>query len=194
MYQGNTARKKEATAMTENNEKKTYTVEDIYNLPDGQRAELIDGEMFMMATPTRIHQELVGELYWQISNYIRTHNGSCKPYVSPFAVFLNKDDKTYVEPDVSVICDSSKLIDKGCFGAPDWVIEIVSPSSRRMDYAIKLFRYRTAGVREYWLIDEPNNRITVYNFEHNDMAEYTFADCVKSGIYEDFEIDFSKVL
>ena len=91
-----------------------------------------------MAPPNRVHQELVGELYRVISNYIHSKNGSCKPYIAPFAVFLNADDKNYVEPDISVICDADKLTEYVCNGAPDWIIEIVSPSSQRMDYQIKL--------------------------------------------------------
>ena len=173
---------------------KQYTIEDIYQLPDGQRAELINGQMYLMAPPNRVHQELVGELYRVISNYIHSKNGSCKPYIAPFAVFLNADDKNYVEPDISVICDKNKLDDRGCNGAPDWMIEIVSPGSQQMDYMIKLFKYRTAGVREYWIVDKMKNRITVYNFEKDDMKEYTFTDSVKAGIYADLEIDFSKIL
>lgn len=171
-----------------------YTIEDIYHLPEGQRAELINGQMYLMAPPNRFHQELVGELYRVISNYIYAKNGSCKPYIAPFAVFLNADDKNYVEPDISVICDKNKLDDRGCNGAPDWIVEIVSPGSQRMDYMIKLFKYRTAGVREYWIVDKMKNRITVYNFEKDDMKEYTFTDSVKAGIYTDLEIDFSKIL
>lgn len=108
-------------------------------------------------------------------------------------MFLNADESTYVEPDISVICDQSKLNDKDCFGAPDWIIEIVSPGSQRMDYMVKLFKYKTAGVREYWIVDNAKNRIIVYNFEQDDMNEYTFSDSVKAGIYEGFEIDFSKI-
>ena len=170
-----------------------YTIEDIYNLPDGQRAELIDGELYMMATPSRIHQRLVMELSFRIRDYIGSKNGDCEVYPSPFAVFLNADDKIYLEPDISVICDKNKLTDEGCHGAPDWIIEIVSPSSRRMDYYIKLFKYRTAGVREYWIVDPGKQRITVYNFEHDTVEEYTFTNKVKAGIYEDFEIDFANV-
>lgn len=173
---------------------KQYTIADIYQLPDGQRAELINGQMYLMAPPNRVHQELVGELYRVISNYIYSKNGSCKPYIAPFAVFLNSDDKNYVEPDISVICDKNKLDDRGCNGAPDWIVEIVSPGSQRMDYMIKLFKYRTAGVREYWIVDKAKNRITIYNFEKDDMKEYTFTDSVKAGIYTDLEIDFSKIL
>ncbi|MDE7311593.1 MAG: Uma2 family endonuclease [Eubacterium sp.] len=170
-----------------------YTMDDIYNLPDGQRAELIDGELYMMATPGRIHQRLVMVLSNSIFNYIQSKNGDCEVYPAPFAVFLNADDKVYLEPDISVICDKNKLTDEGCKGAPDWIIEIVSPSSRSMDYNKKLFRYRTAGIREYWIVDPMKQQITVYNFEHDTFEEYTFLDKVKSGIYEELKIDFSEI-
>lgn len=170
-----------------------YTTEDIYALPEGTRAELIDGRIYYMAPPTRRHQQIVGIIYRKIADYIDSHGGSCQPYIAPFAVFLNEDDKNYVEPDISVICDPGKLDDKGCNGAPDWIVEIVSPGSRRMDYFTKLFKYRTAGVREYWLVDPEKNRITVYNFETEDTNEYSFSDSVKSGIYPDFSIDFNQI-
>lgn len=170
-----------------------YTIDDIYNLPDGQRAELIDGELYMMAAPDRIHQRLVMMLSNSIFNYIQGKNGNCEVYPSPFAVFLNADNEIYLEPDISVICDKDKLTDEGCKGAPDWIIEIVSPASRQMDYNKKLFKYRTAGVREYWIVDPEKNRIMVYDFEHDTVAEYTFCDKVKTGIYADFEIDFARI-
>lgn len=175
------------------NQKKEYTIEDIYALPDGVRAELIDGQIYYMAPPNRRHQEITGELFAIIRNYIKSKDGSCKPYIAPFAVFLNKDDTKYVEPDISVICDPNKLNDKGCVGAPDWVIEIVSPGSRRMDYSIKLFKYRSSGVREYWIVDPDKNRIMVHDLEHEDLNEYTFSDSVKAGIYEDLSIDFGQL-
>ena len=170
-----------------------YTIDDIYNLPDGQRAELIDGELYMMASPNRIHQKMVHFLDWTIGNYIHGKNGDCEVYPAPFAVFLNADDSIYLEPDLSVICDRNKLTEEGCKGAPDWVIEIVSPASRSMDYNKKLFKYRTAGVREYWIVDPMKQGIMVYNFEHETFEEYTFSDKVKAGIYEDFEIDFAGI-
>ena len=142
----------------------TYTLEDIYALPEGERAELIDGQIYYMAPPSRKHQRIVGAIYRKISDYIDTHNGTCEVDIAPFAVFLNADDKNYVEPDISVICNPEKLDDKGCNGAPDWIIEIVSPGSRRMDYFTKVFKYRTVGVREYWIVDPDKNRITVWNF------------------------------
>jgi len=110
---------------------------------------------------------------------------------APFAVYLNKDDYNYLEPDISVICDPSKLDEKGCHGAPDWIIEIVSPGSRSMDYYKKLFKYSSAGVREYWIVDSEKNRITVYNFEQDDMQEYSFGEDVPVGIYEGFSIRIS---
>ena len=170
-----------------------YTTKDIYNLPDGQRAELIDGQIYYMAPPSRRHQRIVGKLFTCISQYLEAKSGSCEPYIAPFAVFLNEDDKTYVEPDISVICDSDKLTDQGCKGAPDWIIEIVSPASRRMDYSIKLFKYRSAGVREYWIVDPIKDRITVWDLRNDNNDEFSFSDTVKAGIYPDLYIDFSTI-
>lgn len=171
-------------------QERLYTTDDIYALPDGERAELIDGHIYYMAPPSRRHQLIAGELFTIINTYIKSKGGSCEPYIAPFAVFLNGDDKNYVEPDISVICDKSKLTDKGCTGAPDWIIEVVSPGSRRMDYYTKLFKYRTSGVREYWIVDPEKNRVTVYDLEHEDVNEYTFEDTVKVCIYSDLSINF----
>ena len=171
----------------------TYTIDDIYALPDGERAELINGQIYYMAPPSRKHQDLSMELSGTIREYIRSHKGSCKVYAAPFAVYLDDTTGTYVEPDISVICDPDKLDDQGCNGAPDWIIEIVSPASKRMDYYTKLFKYRTAGVREYWIIDAVKNQIFVYNFEKGDAEQYALQDSVKAGIYENLVIDFSKL-
>lgn len=172
---------------------KFYTIDDIYDLSDGERAELIDGQIYYMAPPSRKHQDIAGELFATIREYIRSNHGSCKPYIAPFAVFLNEDDKNYVEPDISVICDSNKLNDNGCVGAPDWIIEIVSPGSRQMDYFIKLFKYRTAGVREYWIVDPDKNTITVWNFQARDTTTYSFTDSIPVGLYPGFSINLSKL-
>ena len=110
----------------------THTSKQYWNLPEGQRAELIDGHLYAMAPPGRIHQKLEGELYYIIKDYIKSNNGSCDIYPAPFAVNLDAEDKNWVEPDISVICDPDKLTDRGCEGAPDWIIEIISPSSRRI--------------------------------------------------------------
>lgn len=170
-----------------------YTTEFIEALPDGERAELINGDIYFMAPPRVRHQRMVSILHAKIFNYIESRKGSCEVFPAPFAVYLNNDAYTYVEPDISVICDKNKLDDKGCNGAPDWVIEIVSQSSKKMDYVIKLFKYKTSGVREYWIVDPEKDRITVYYFEDNFMEEYSFKDKVKVNIYDDFEIDFSQI-
>ena len=174
--------------------KQEYTVQDILDLPEGERAELIDGEIFFMASPTTTHQEIIGWIYTEIRRYISERNGKCRVFISPFAVFLKNDDKNYVEPDVCVICDRDKLDDQGCHGAPDWVIEIVSSSSRRMDCYRKLSAYQEAGVREYWIVDSMKKTIVVYDLEREEMpVVHPFGDLVKVGIYEDFAIDFSQM-
>ena len=146
-----------------------YTTDDIYALPDGERAELIDGQIYMMGTPSRIHQKLVGQLSRIIGNYI--------------------------EPDISVICDKSKLSDRGCEGAPDFIIEIVSPSSRRMDYYKKCTLYAESGVREYWIVDPEKQRTMIYRYE-DDAAPMIvpFEQDLAVGIYNDFMINVSKLL
>ena len=93
-----------------------------------------------------------------------------------------------MEPDISVICDGSKLNDKGCAGAPDWIIEIVSPGSKHMDYFTKLFKYRTAGVKEYWIVDPEKESVMVYRFEEETMEQYSFGDDVPVGICEGFSV------
>ena len=169
----------------------SYTIEDIYNLQQGERAELIDGQIYFMAPPNTRHQRFVHFLDRIIGNYIQDKNGQCEVFPAPFAVFLNKNAKNYVEPDLSIICYKEKITDKGCNGAPDWIIEVVSPASRQMDYYKKLFKYRAAGVREYWVIDPDKQIVTVYNFESDHMEEYSLMDSIKVGIYEDLIIDFS---
>lgn len=164
-----------------------YTIEDIYELPDGQRAELMDGKIYYMAPPSWRHQKISRKLHQKIANYIDHNDGECEALAAPFAVFLN-DDTDYVEPDISVICDLSKLDNKGCHGAPDWIIEIVSPSTKPRDYLTKLFQYRTAGVREYWIVDPMKQMITVYAFESDTVEQYNFGEDVPVGIYEGFAI------
>ena len=164
-------------------QEKLYTIDDIYALPDGERAELIDGELYMMTPPGTTHQRIVSFLNRTIGNYIQEQKGDCEIFPAPFAVFLNNDEYTYVEPDISVVCDKSKLDEKGCNGAPDWVIEIVSPSSKRMDYFIKLSKYQNAGVREYWIIDPDKNNVFVYDFENEDLNAYGFEEEIPVNIY-----------
>ena len=154
--------------------KGSYTTADIEALPEGERAELIDGEMFMMVTPTLTHQEILVELSTQIYLYIKRNKGKCKMIPSAFAVYIKDDIHNYVEPDITVVCDRDKLDEKGCHGAPDWVIEIVSP--------------------EYWIVDAKQRIITVYDFEHQkEPVQYTFSEKVKAGIYEDLFLDMREL-
>ena len=165
-----------------------HTIEDIYTLPDGIRAELIEGRIYYMAPPNTRHQKIVSDLHYQIKDFIRKNKGDCEVFPAPFAVFLNRDDTNYVEPDLTIICDENKITDKGCNGAPDWVIEIVSPSSRAMDYFTKLFKYRASGVREYWIVDPIKEMVMAYRFEKETMEQYSFGEDVPAGIYEGFSI------
>lgn len=175
-------------------EQRIYTIEDIYALPETERAELIDGQIYYMAPPTRTHQRMVLSLSRKIADYIDEANGPCEVNVSPFAVYLNADNKRYLEPDVFVVCDKNKLDDKGCHGAPDWVIEVVSPGSRELDYYTKLALYKEAGVRLYWLADIERQTVVVYDLEHEAIpALYHFTDKVPVEIYPEFEIDFRGV-
>lgn len=172
-----------------------HTIDDIYNLPEGTRAELIDGQVHMMAPPSTVHQRILHFLDRTIGNHIADNHGTCEIFPAPFAVFLNDDDKTYVEPDISIICDKNKINDKGCSGAPDWIIEIVSPNSKRMDYYTKLALYRTAGVREYWIVDPQRKTILVYDMEHDDgPVLHSFTDKIKVNIYHNLYIDFKDIM
>ena len=174
---------------------KTYTEKDYYSLPEDIRAELIGGQLYYMSAPSRIHQEILNSINNTIYNYIRSRNGNCKVYPAPFAVKLfADDDKTVVEPDISVICDPDKLTDRGCTGAPDWIVEITSPSTASHDHIRKLHLYADAGVREYWIIDPEKKSIYVYHLEETkfETTAYTFKDRIKANIYDDLWIDFKE--
>ncbi len=168
-------------------EEKIYTIDDIEALPEGERAELINGKIYYMSTPSTEHQRIVHFFDKTIGNYVDSNNGQCEVFPAPFAVYLNKDNTNYVEPDISVICDPSKIDNKGCHGAPDWVIEIVSPSSATMDCFIKLLKYSDVGVREYWVVDPKERKVVVYKGK-DDIKDYTFDDDIPVGIYDGFSI------
>ena len=176
-------------------QERTYTSEDYWNLPEGQRAELIDGKLYAMAPPNRIHQRLVHQLDKLIGNYIDSNHGTCEVYPAPFAVNLTANDKAWVEPDISIICDKDKLSDRGCEGAPDWIIEILSPGSIRTDCAIKLFKYRTAGVREYWIVNPIEKIVQTYIFDGEEDANiYPFDNEIPVYIFDGLTIKISDLL
>ena len=178
--------------------KEQYTSKDYWALPEGSRAELIDGQLYNMAPPNRIHQEIVSGLLYALRKHIESKMGNCKVYPAPFAVNLDADNKNWVEPDISVICDPDKLTDRGCSGAPDFIVEVVSPSSRRMDYLNKTGLYLNSGVREYWIIDPLKKYTTVY-LNEQDPAEFApiifpFESNIKVGIFSDLSINISQLL
>lgn len=171
---------------------KLYTEEDYYSLPENVRAELINGQFYYMAAPGRIHQKILNYLNTQINIYIRSKNGPCEVYPAPFAVKLFNNRENIVEPDISVICDRSKLTEQGCSGAPDWIIEIISPSTSSHDYVRKLNLYMEAKVREYWIVDPYSEKVLVYHLDQENFGckMYSFQDSIKANIYDDLWIEF----
>ena len=176
-----------------------YTIEDYYALPEDKRYELIDGVLYEMTVPTTVHQIIALQMCHQIESFIDEHGGDCMSYIAPVDVQLDCDDKTMVEPDVIILCDRSKDINRCIYGAPDFVAEVLSKSTRRKDISVKTYKYANAGVREYWMIDPKDMKVIVYTFAQNDDAEDTvsifgFQDKIPVGIYNgELKIDFAKI-
>jgi len=174
---------------------RSYSRQDIEALSEGTHAELINGKLYLLAAPIRIHQFLVGELLFAFKSHIRQNKGNCHVYSSPFAVRLFADDSTYVEPDLAIICSKDKLTEKGCNGAPDITIEVVSPGNASHDYVTKLAKYQQAGVREYWIINPETQKTLVMNFENpHHTGEYNFEESITSGVLEGLEICVKELL
>ena len=173
----------------------SYTVDDYRALPDEQRVELIDGYFFDMYSPTFGHQSIGGEIYRQIANYIMERGGSCRPFIAPVDVQLDCDNRTMVQPDVGIVCDPDKIKRFGIYGAPDFLVEVISPSTKKRDFTLKLSKYMEAGVREYWILDFTQKRILVYYFESDVYPViYGFDQPVPVNIYNgDLKIDFSNI-
>ena len=174
----------------------TYTEDDYYSLPENVRAELINGQIYYMSAPSRMHQEILGFIFKKIAYYIDGKRGDCKVYPAPFAVKLfSEDDRNVVEPDISVICDPNKLTDRGCTGAPDWIVEIISPTTSSHDYIRKLNLYANAGAREYWIVNPIDLSVWVYFLEQDKFkaTAYTFQDKIKVNIYNDLWIDLAEL-
>lgn len=173
----------------------SYTLDDYLALPEERRVELIDGVFYDMTAPTTVHQAIGGFIYKVLLDFVLEHEGECMPFMSPVDVQLDKDDKTIVQPDVLMVCDRSKFQNGRVFGAPDFVVEVLSPSTSKKDSRLKLYKYGEAGVREYWIIDPKRKSIVVYDFEHSDIPSiYSFEDKVPVQIWDNrCEVDFAEI-
>lgn len=183
-------------------EKPRYTFADVLTWDESERAEIIDGEVVMMAPPpSSTHQEISMELSSQLHTYLK--GKKCKVYAAPFAVRLfemdgdNPEDiDTMVEPDISIVCDPGKIDKHGCKGAPDMVVEILSPSTQRHDRFIKFSLYQRAGIREYWLVDPDSKTVQSFILEdgHYSVKEFgTAGDKMTVNVLEDCIIDLSEL-
>ena len=174
------------------------TLEDYMMLPEGTRIEMIDGRFYNMAAATVVHQRIALMIGNVFENFINENNGPCMVSLAATDVRLDCDDKTVVQPDVLIVCDRDKIKKQMIEGAPDLVVEVLSPSNSYMDLVIKLKKYQKAGVREYWIVLPEEKGILVYYFEKTgnmtDFNNYTFDDKVPVGIWEGrCEIDFKKI-
>ena len=172
-----------------------YTVEDYYQLPEDQWVELIDGVFYDMTAPMTYHQLIGGFIHSKLLSHALANKGPCLPMIAPVDVQLDCDNKTMVQPVVLILCDRDKLIDRCIYGAPDFIIEVISKSTGRKDCTIKLNKYMNAGVREYWMIDPIRLNILVYNFEEDTFPIiYSFNDVVPVSIWNGAcSIDFKEV-
>lgn len=180
-------------------QEKRYCLSDILSWEED--VELIDGIPVMIAPPLRIHQKVLSEINRQLANYL--HDKKCEVYPAPFAVRLFERDgdspydaDTMVEPDISVICDPEKLDDIGCKGAPDFIIEILSPTNRRHDLFTKFNLYQRAGVREYWIVDPGSKEVQIFLLEdgrYSAKGYGTAEETIKVNVLEDCSLDLSKI-
>lgn len=173
-----------------------YTIRDYYALPEERRVELIDGCFYDMSAPTFLHQKIAGEIHRQIANFIMDKGGSCQPLLSPVDIQLDCDERTMLQPDVAILCHDDKVRRWGVYGAPDFVLEVISPSTRKKDYTKKLAKYEAAGVREYWILDPYQKRLLVYFFEEENYPFICGLDKpVPVNIYNgELEIQFKNIL
>lgn len=181
--------------------KESYTFADCLTWPENERIELIDGEAVMMSLPSTVHQKISGELFRQLANFLEGKN--CEVFSAPFGVRLFEKDgdspenvDTMVEPDISVICDRDKLDRHGCKGAPDLIVEILSPSTQRRDRLIKLELYQRAGVREYWLVSPEEQTVQVLLFTNGLLLPrelYKKGDVAKVNVLEGCFLELEKV-
>lgn len=177
-----------------------YSYADYLTWDENERWEILDGVPYMQAAPSRIHQEISLSLLMQFANYLQ--GKPCKVYHAPFCVRLDvekndNDVKNVVEPDITIVCDSSKLDERGCKGSPDMIVEILSPSSGKKDRVDKFNKYEKAGVKVYWVVEPDQKLVSVFLLQSNGRygrpEMYTDEDKIKVSIFADLEIDLKFV-
>lgn len=172
-----------------------FTLDDYYAMPEDTRVELIDGVLYEMLAPTTIHQDFGFQIAFRLQEHIKKNKGKCWVAVAPVDVQLDCDNRTMVEPDVIVVCNRDKIIRRCVYGAPDFIVEVLSPSTKKKDLTIKLNKYIEAGVKEYWLVDPEAKRVMVYRFEEDVVLNiYGFDSKVPVGIFDGkCEINFAEL-
>lgn len=170
------------------------TLEEYEALPEDKRVEVFDGVVYDMASPSQVHQTILLKISAFIDSYITKKGGPCVILPAPFDVKLSDKPLTIVQPDIIVVCDRDKLDGNRCNGAPDFIIEIVSPGNQSDDYIRKLYYYKNYGVREYWIVDSKRRTVTVNYFEGNIVSvQYPFDSIIKVNIYDDLLINFAEI-
>ncbi len=182
-------------------EERKYSFADYLTWPENERWEIIDGVPYMQAAPSPIHQEVLNNINVQFHNYLV--GKPCKVYPAPFCVRItngsenNEDIKKVFEPDISIVCNKSKIDEKGCLGAPDLIVEVMSPSSVKMDRVEKFNSYEKAGVKEYWIVEPQGKIVSVFVLQSNSRYGrpeiYTEDQKITVSIFPDLTVDLSMV-
>ena len=161
------------------------TVSELHKLGEGRECQLINGDLIVAEMAGVSHQRMVRKLGRLISEFIESGHGSCEVFDVGVNVYLDEDEYTLVIPDIAVVCDPDRICEKGVMGAPDWVIEVVSMSTKQTDYHKKLHKYMDAGVREYWIVDIDRSMVSVcINGEPMQITIYSFDEEIPVGIYD----------
>jgi Uma2 family endonuclease len=171
-----------------------YTYGDLKKFPEDERWELINGVPYQQAQPTIEHQEIAAEIITQIRTYLRGKPCRVIPEPAVWLAEMTDSTKDYMIPDIAIICDSNKIVTEGIIGAPDMIIEIVSPSNAYLDRNKKLRAYRLARVKEYWIVEPEGKYISVFTLDNDFYRIDTFSEGkVKVGIFRNLEIDLDLV-